>query len=259
MRALDDRTPAEAAQDADMRIRVLAAILLLETRFERVGDGNLNSIREELGLPAAEPIDPTGLDVRAIPFVRFWRLQPERLQDQDLLVLWRTAVGAKMTLAATAMAREIVGRESLQKHNDRVSALGMLAEAELDADRRLALIDEARSNAEANDESSAPWDLRELVERIRRGEVEEIQRLASHIVTAHRGEAGVEQKLFEILNAAGLVRPSGAPVGAAAGAPQGLAVPATAGSEPGKIWTPDQETESAQGGKKPGIWTPGMD
>ena len=123
----------------------------------------------------------------------------------------------------------------------------------------LRLIDEARQLAEANKQSSAPWDLMELAYRIQRSEGPAVLQLIQHIQTQHGREPGVAQALVQLLVQTGLVGPDGrlAIGGAAAAAPAApdspLVVPGAAG-EPGKLWTPDQP--QAGGEKKSALWLP---
>jgi tetratricopeptide (TPR) repeat protein len=258
-KALGGRPPAETAKDESLRIKTLAAILLLETAVDYTGPEGLNPLREELGLPVSEPIDPTGLDIFQIPLVRLWRVVPQQIDDEALIVLWRTALVMHLIVPSTALATEIVNRESFESSSHRPAALGMLATVTTDPDERLALLNRAREAAEARGDSSAPWDLRELVVQIQLGEGKEVQRLVTHVDTAHGNEPGVREKLLQILVESGLVQPPGR---AAAGPPPG-AVPGPPPAKPSGLWTPDQgaappATEDQQG-EKPAIWTPGMD
>jgi hypothetical protein len=68
--ALDHKTPAEVAGDPRYRVRLLAAILLLETRaMMRFAAKDLADLRDQLRLPQPEPIQP-GQDVIRMPVVR---------------------------------------------------------------------------------------------------------------------------------------------------------------------------------------------
>ena len=241
-KALDGKPPAEAAKDEGLQIKTLAAILLLETAIDFTGPDGLNPLREELGLPISEPIDPSGIDVYQIPLVRLWRLMPEKLDDEALIALWRTALIMHLMVASTAMAKEIVNRESFQGSPHRAAAFGDAGQChDRTSSERLALLNQAREAAEARGDSSAAWDLRELVVQIQLGEGSEVQRLVSHIDAAHGNEPGVREKLLEILVDSGLVQPPGR---AAAGPPPG-AVPGGPAAKPSGIWTPDQGTAAA--------------
>ncbi|MHC4403755.1 MAG: hypothetical protein ACYTG0_29205, partial [Planctomycetota bacterium] len=56
---LDGKSPEEAAGDAAYRVRLLAAVSVLEFWLEQLGSRfDLNRLREQLGLPVPEPIDP---------------------------------------------------------------------------------------------------------------------------------------------------------------------------------------------------------
>ena len=110
--------------------------------------------------------------------------------------------------------------------------------------------------AEANKQSSAPWDLMELAYRIERSEGPAVLQLIQHIQSQHAREPGVGQALVQLLVQTGLVGPDGrlAIGGAAPGAPASPLVVPGAATEPGKLWTPDQPQPGGE--KKSALWLP---
>ena len=256
--ALGGSTPAEAAQDESQQSKVLAAILLMEmSADEGVDQIDFNQLRARLGLPTADPIDPTDIDVARLPLVRLARLQVEKLADDVLVDESRRAAMAGARSAIRSLAGEVVSRPSLDDQVDKAEAYGILAELEPDTDRALALIEKARQSEQAAGRSPARWLLAELAMRIERGDLSEAQQLITEIRTKHFQEEGVAQGLLQILQAAGVVGPDGTPVGPPPEETSGIVVPDGESGASGEIWTPDAERSGK--GDKPAIWTPGMD
>ena len=128
----------------------------------------------------------------------------------------------------------------------KLSAYRLLVRYATNSDEALRLIDEARKLAEANKQSSAPWDLMELSFRIQRGEAPAVMQLIDHLQRQHGREPGVAQALVQLLVQTGLVGPDGRlNIGAA---------PAAATADTGKLWTPD--APQAGGEKKSSLWLP---
>jgi hypothetical protein len=253
--ALDGKTPAEAAEDERLRIRTLAAILLLDKGTNRDGESALNQLRSQLGLPVAEPIDPTGLELDRLPLARFPRLMVDKLSDDDVMRQFSRALAAGVLDAARTLAQEVVQRDDrLPNTQAKSNAFGLMADRATESDQQLALIERGRQITAASGKSSAQWDVRELALRIDRGEAHGAQKLLQHIASEHSEEPGVKESVANILLAAGLIRPDGTPVGPRPSAePSRIIVPGAAGGQPGGIWTPDKGED---GGEKRKIWTP---
>jgi hypothetical protein len=253
------RTARQAAADPAERIKVLAAILLLELATEQVTeDVDFNQLRRSLGLPAQETIDPTSISLNELPLVRFSRIDPKRLSDDALLDLYRRADHYRHVAALRKLAPEVVARPSLADKIDKAEVYGVLAQIEPDTERALGYLDQARKAAEAAKASTAPWDLAELAMRIARGDIADADRLLNHIRNDHIREPGVAQALYQILMEAGIIGPDGKPaMPAPAREAAGIVVPGGAASEAGKIWTPGGDQPA--GGKKSALWTPDMD
>lgn len=251
------KSPSQVAGDPSQRIKLLAAILLLELATDRVApDFDFNQLRRKLGCPEQEPIDPAKVPLAALPLVRLGRVEVEKLTDEQLIDLYRRADHYRDIAALRKLAQEVIARPTLDGKLDKAEVYGLMAQIEPDAAKAFGYLDRAREVAESTSKSTAPWDLAELAMRIARGDVAEADRLLHHIRDQHVREPGVAQALFEILADAGIIGPDGKPVAPAA-APQetsGLVVPgAASSSEPGKIWTPESDQPS---GKKSSLWTP---
>lgn len=256
---LGGRSPSQVAADPAEKVKLLAAILLLQLSTDQLTSSfDFDELRRKLGLPTPETVDPTGINLAELPLVRMARVDVKKLTDDGLIDLYRRAEHYRNLAAMRTLAQEIIARGSLDAKIDKSEIYGALAQVEPDSAAAMGYLDRAREIAEANKKSTAPWDLTELAMRIARGEVTEADQLLHHIRDQHIREPGVAQALMQILVDAGIVRPDGRPV-----APQqreaapGIVVPGGAAAEPGKIWTPGSDEPSS--GKKSALWTPGME
>jgi len=254
---LGGRTPEEAAGDPSQKIPLLAAILVLELSVSDAAlDDCYDALRKRLGLPAAEPIDPTGTSIEDVRLARLARLQLDKLSDDDLLVAYRHAMFSSAKRAARKIALEIIRRPSLDEKLDKSDAYEALAELEDDARQALVYLDRSREMARAKGKSCVRADLAELTMRLERGEAEAFARVLQHVQAEHGREPGVSRVLVQILTEAGLIGPDGRPAASRQQAEAPAIVVPGAAAEPGKIWTPGSE---APQGKKSALWTPGMD
>ena len=253
---LGGKSVKETARDPDGQIAALAAILLTEqSDTVEISRLDLNALREQLGLPTADLLDPTGWKAEQVSLARVPRLLVERLSDEALLQLYRRAAMTGARSAVRILASEVVVRESLKDKVDRAEAYGLLARCAIDPNEELRLVQHARDAAIEVGDSPAEWLLTLLTLHIERGDGPEVQQLVGEIQTNHFEEKGVPEALLQILYAAGIVDPRGAPLSPQQpqGQQSGVAIPDQEPSS-GKIWTPDDD--SAAPGKKSAIWTP---
>lgn len=266
-KALGGKTPAAAAADPQQRVRVLAAILLIETTAGNslVDEFDYNALRRQLALPEAGLVDPTPFPRGEVPLVRLARVELGKLDDEALANELERSRHFANQRALRWLAPEIVRRPSLQDGEVKAYAYGVLAQVEPDLAKARGYLEEARKAAQAAGRSTAAWDLAELRLLIGRGEqTSDAMALMQHIHRDHLREPGVAQALYQLLYEAGVIDEAGMPIGApgaaaAAPAPAGLVVPGAAAAAPAaggsKIWTPGSEP-AAGGGKKSAIWTP---
>jgi tetratricopeptide (TPR) repeat protein len=253
-KALGGRTPAEASKDARLHIRTLASLMLLEMSLDRAMDGTADELRRQLGLPAAEPIDPAGEALGHVPLVRLHRLRLETLTDDELVAQFRRASAFMAVDAARRFAQGIVKRDTVRDPSHLEMAYALLADTEPRSEERLALVAKGRQASRSLRTSSAPWDLRELSTLLERNAWDSAQQVLEHLEANHRREPGVEEQLVRILTTFGIDRYR---LQAAASRTR-IAVPAGAAAEPGRIWTPDEE-RGRPSGEGPGIWLPGQE
>jgi hypothetical protein len=256
---LDGKTPREAAGQQAYRVKVLAAILVLEHWLEAIGGRiDLNRLRSQLGLPTLEPIDPQQVDVKQLPLVRLSRLVVDKLSDEALLSAYHRVMAFNARMMMEQFARAIVQRPSMAGKEEQLHALMILARTVEDTDKALQYVDQGRQKSEAAGQSSASWDLLELSFRFQRAEGHEALRLIQHLQRQHIREPGVAEALTDLLVNVGVLRPDGtmAIPSAPPPEPSGIVLPDASGTKPGELWTPDSQTPQ---GEKPKLWMPGME
>jgi hypothetical protein len=256
--ALQGKTAEEAAGDAELRIPLLASVLVLEQGSNSDRDAeSISELRGKLGLPTPERIEPAGAAMNGLPLVRVGRLNLAAVSDDDLSILYRRAILVGAQAAILHIAREAVGRPSIADKIPPADAYQRMIAAERDPQQALALIDEARQHTQAAGKSVAAWDLAELELYIRSNNVEEAKNLLASIERDYRDDPQVAAALYQLLYETGVIPDQGAapahrhshahePAPALAGA---------AAEEPaaGKIWTPDSDRPT---GGKSALWTP---
>jgi hypothetical protein len=259
---LGGKTPREAAGDEGGRIKLLAAIMVLDFWLDQSGARfDTNRLRAELGLPTLETIDATETPITGLPLVRLARVDVANISDDDVLSGYRRAVSFGAQAAVERLGRELVGRESLAGREERLQAYRLLARMTNDPEEAISLIDAGRQATVEKGGSCANWDLLELSLRFERMESAEISRLMAHIESQHAREPGVIDALTQMLMQMGVLRPDGTPAmppGTSPAEEPAIVVPGGQPEESGKIWTPDGSTGDSEG-EKPKLWTPGMD
>jgi hypothetical protein len=253
---LGGRSPREVSGDESYRVRLLAAILVLEHWRERLpGELDFNELRARLGLPVLGPIDPRQQPAADVPVLRLQRLEVEGLSDEELISAYYRSGAFAIRPALRKFAQAIISRPSLAGRDEQHHAYATLARTEEDISRALEYIEQGRRAAEAKKRSSASWDLMELSLRFAQHNGAEAMRLIEHLQRHHLEEPGVGEALTRMLMDVGLLRPDGTPaIGPGSGEPA-MAAAEEAAAEPGRLWTPDSAEPGRGGGGK--LWTPG--
>jgi tetratricopeptide (TPR) repeat protein len=252
--ALGGKTAVEAASDPELRIPLLANVLILEQGGNSDRDvESVAELRGELNLPQPEPIDPAGGSVSALPLVRIPRLKVENVSDDDLVMLYRRSILVGAQAATLKLAREAVARPSLADRIPPADAYQRMVAAERDPDKALVLINAAREHSKSIGQSTATWDLAELALHITTGAVDEAKDLLARIQRDHRDDPEVAAALYQLLYETGVIGDE--QVGRPHTHAREMAPAAAAAAEPaaGKIWTPDSDRPT---GGKSALWTP---
>jgi hypothetical protein len=159
------RTPEEVSQDASLKRKLAASVLLLELEdTDPAADEICDELRRRLDLPVPESIDPTGADLSALRLARFARLQIEKLSDQQLGQAFNRAAAAQYETALRRMSQEIVRRENLSPEL-KLTAYQYLARFEEETEKAEQHMAAARKLAARLQRATSPRDL-ELSARI---------------------------------------------------------------------------------------------
>ncbi len=144
--ALRGKTPLEAAGDPELRIQLMASVLVLEQGSNSDRDSAaLAELRRKLNLPQPDLIEPGGQIMSALPLVRVPRLNVEALSDDDLIILYRRSILVGAQAATLRLAGEAVRRPSLADRIPAADAYQRMIAVERDPNRALALIHAART------------------------------------------------------------------------------------------------------------------
>jgi tetratricopeptide (TPR) repeat protein len=250
--ALGGKTPRDAAQDPALRIPVLASILLLELNLDRrFQPDDFNTLREQLGLPRSERIDPANVDVLKMPILRLLRLHVSQLTDDQLMSATQRSIIKHLRPAMYELASAVLSRPSLESRINKDGLFNTVFKCAPDSAAALHWAEVACRSAEAAGASPAQWLIAKLSVHIARGEPEEAGQVLQLLKNRHLKEPGVAQSLAQVLAGYGLLRN-----GASAADPAAAAAPAEA-AEAKKIWTPDSASAPASSAKSK-LWVPGM-
>jgi hypothetical protein len=253
--ALRGKSAWEAAADSELRIELMANVLILEQGGNSDRDADsIAELRRELKLPQPETIEPGGQPMSGLPLVRVSRLNVAAVSDDDLVMLYRRSILVGAQAATLRLAREAVTRPSLADRIPPADAYQRMIAAERDPDRALVLIHAAREHSQAAGQSTATWDLAELELHITTGAVDEAKDLLGRIERDHRDDPQVTAALYQLLYETGVIADD-QPAHAHAHTPEMAPAAAATAAEPAasRIWTPDSDRPS--GGKSP-LWTP---
>jgi hypothetical protein len=247
---LGGRSPRDAATDPALRVRVLAAILVVEHWASRMaGEVDFNELRARLGLPEQGLIDAKQTPIESLSSIRLARLDVETLSDEDLTKAYDQASAFAVLPAVRNFAKAIIERPSLEDADERLFAYAALARAEDDLNLAIEYVAEDRRHAESKKIGHTSWDLMELSFRFAQRNGAEAMRLVEHIQSRHIEEPGVGEALARMLLSVGLIRPDGSPTIE----PEAEAMADAALDEPAGLWTPESAQPAAGGGK---LWTP---
>jgi hypothetical protein len=251
--ALAGLSPRDAAAKPELRIPLLASVLTLEQAAVDQSEQQLfDDLRQALGLPVLQTIDPATVDWERIPLVRLARLDWEKVPDDRLMQVFNRAAMSGAALATLAAAQQIVARDALVDGVD--AAYRQLVRSEPDPDRALVWVGKAKEKARQLGKPLGEWALLQLEVQIERGDPLGVQSALDEIRKNHLNEPGVADATYQLLYTAGLLVPrSPAGAGPAVGRSP-LETPAAA-ADPGRIWTPGQSAPQPAGAK-PAIWTP---
>jgi tetratricopeptide (TPR) repeat protein len=248
--ALNGLSPRDAANRAELKIPLLASVLIVEqAAADPEEQAMFQQLREQLGLPKAETVDPSSVDWERIPITRLPRLDLAKVPEDRLMQLFNRASMTGAAVASLSLANELVRRNT--PGVDLAPVFRQLIRSEPDPDKALRWVDQADQWSAASQKPGGEWALLKLEVQIERGDAMGVQETLNDIRAKHLNEPGIAEATYRLLYTAGLLTPRGLPTG---GGP--LEAPAAA---PSKLWTPDQAMPAAPtppNGGTSAIWTP---
>lgn len=256
----EGRTARQAVADEKGRLRVAAAVLLLELIGEQMRwKLDFDELRENLGLPRNEPIDPATVDLAALPVIRITRLPVDKLSDEQLLTAFRRALSVYHQAALAVLSREAIRRESLADKLDPLAPHQLLAEMAEDPKEAISHLHAIRDLLIKRGQSPAQALLQELRVRLATGEgLEECDRILNTLRSNHLNEPGVAQQIYQLLLEIGAISPDGRPAAPLRDRDEATVSEAAAAPAPSGLWTPGCPTTPPTT-QKPNLWTPDID
>lgn len=239
--ALGGKSPQEVVGDAAVRIPLLASALIIEQAAVEPSELELfDKLRERLGLPSHDKIDPETVDIDQVSIVRIPYLELSKLTDAQLNKLLQRATMHGANLATLVVAGELVSRPNHDPGTDLTSSFRQLVQMEPDLAKAQEWISRARQWSKSKNRSVAEWALMDLEVAIQRGDSAHAQKVLDEIRSEHINEPGIAEATYRLLYAAGLISPR-----AGHNAPTQLAMPVN-------------RTDSSQSPtSRSGLWTPG--
>ena len=262
--SLDGKSPQEVQGDPKYRVRLLAAVLLLELHGQQSRWGfDYDQLRQRLEQPTTQRITPASGGWSELPLCRYWRIDAANLSSPELAELFQYSAMMQAQAAVRNLGEQLVERDDLGDEISVENVYGVLTRAARDSDESLDLLEKAKAAAVAAGQSPARWLLAQLSIQIEAGDGDKAQATMQQLQSKHSREPGVMQSLMNLLAQYGLIEPGGAPAG-----PSPAAVPAAAATsvEEGGVWTPsgapaavETAEQPAAEEKKSELWLPGMD
>lgn len=261
--ALDGLTPEAAAADPKYRVRLLAAILVLEGHWETLNKGvdfDFNRLRSKLGLPMLEPIQfvPTGEELlERFPMTRLHRVNPEPIADDDLLRLLNYASVWGGRRAMLWGARAVLQPSRKLTDDLRLACLRMVVDLTVQADEAFQAIEQAKQCCGRLGQPHSAWHWAEAQWQHRTGQHRKVQQVVAHVLEHHQQE----ESALELLGwayATGYIDDDGQMLPLERESEQDqaglLVVPGAPDGKPGGLWLP--EGQQAEAGQRR-LWVPG--
>jgi hypothetical protein len=273
---LNNKSPVEASQVAELKRSLRAAVLLAEYECEMYRfDSDIDELRERLGLDREPTLDGPDLDVGHLPLGRLRQVQAETLSTPRLRGLWERARRFSLPTATKRAAETLVRRPADRDQFDHTAVFRSLIDSALQRFDGAAATDSVaharRFDAEAGIQPPRPtWELSEWLISFRFDEIQVWGPQLARLMTRHPEDRDFMNELTSLLLAVGLLRLVRDPssnrllmdgrmlegILATYGAASRGAVDLTpvAEGQPGKLWTPDA-------GRAPGpasMWSPGQ-
>lgn len=249
-------SPEEAAKNEVNRVKVGASVLTLDVTCNRMGyDPDLADIRSKLGIPAPAPLDlPEDMSVTAVPLLRFFRLQPESLTDDQVVEYTnRVSLVRHMFLLERGIEELIKRPGAVETVTPMRAHLVRASVARENNDLHLASECYAAARDSVSDDPDAfrtklELDIRELSCRLDDPKDPELPAMLSAIREKYFVKIPeIEEVIREELTNSGCLHLL-----------EQLPTAAPAAESSGGLWTPDAD-KPAESGEKSKLWIPGQD
>lgn len=251
---LGGKSPREAAGSEELRIPLMASVLILEQGSNSdLYRTDIAELRSSLGLAQPSAIDGASAGVSELPLVRVPRLTMSSVSDNDLKLLYRRAILASARVAIQLLAQEVIRRPSLEGEISFQEAYRRLIATAADSTQALGFIEEARRYSEGYGQSTAPWDVAELELHISNGDSQGAHASLERIQQKFGHDQDVMSAVLRLLHAARAFSPEAA---LAPGVDDEFSTaPSGPASSPDdrRIWTPESDRPA---GQKSALWTP---
>lgn len=251
-RFLDGKTPIEAAAHPQMRLRLQAAILQMETVNAGQSKFDYNELRGQLGLATLDKIDPEGVNILHLPAWRLARLDFDKLSDDQLLIAFQRAVYYADGSSLAPLGEAVLARQTAAGTIDPREVYELLIQLVSDPVQSADFAVRAQEYSKSKGESPARYLLMELQARVAAGDGQRAQQIVQTVSSRHASEPGISQALMQILVNMGVISPDGR-----MRAPDGRPAPSMAAAGPGGEAAAAPAAPQAE--KKSGLWLPGMD
>ncbi|MGL4594174.1 MAG: tetratricopeptide repeat protein [Thermoguttaceae bacterium] len=267
---LDNRTPSEASSDPNYRIRILAAIQLIEHWInEEAGINFSNALRTRLGLPTRDTIEiPEGSDEEKLqildqhPVWRWFRFDVSKLPTSALVEGIQIVAIMREPRSLSRFAKELLDRPITEMPPEArslaFSSLIGIARGLGNSEEALEWIQKAKHEAAQTGSIDAEWCLHEIPLRLGLNQIEEAHNVIQDIVTRYKDNQQVMMLLQQMFVQLGLLNPDGTPtLQVQQSAARTRTMNEIDGESHNKIWTPEGSDAPASG-KTSALWTPDM-
>lgn len=256
--ALDGKSPAAVAADSQFRVRLTAAVYVLDALSERLnGIVDLEAILSRLGLKPLAPISPTTAEpLSSLSPMQLQRLPIAELSDAQLVNVYRRAAVIGHRRFATRVLKEVVARPHCleQIGADRVfEGLLEIAHQESRHADAIGWAQKAREHAARspqNFERLCKWTMMEFLLRSENPDDAELPNLYRTLHDYYAPKVPEVARMLEQFAAANADELSWL-------RSADLLVGSGAAPTSGGLWTPTGSSEPAAGSKK--LWLPGQE
>lgn len=246
--ALGGMTPEEASVDFEARIKLDACLLIIESNLQcRDHNATLNNVRELLSLNPIEMLDPGNIDLNQVPDIRLARFDVTKLSTQQLGDVYQRCYFVGFRRGFLQAAEEIITRDEKPEHVNMSDVYAAVLESQDSIEKRLEIVELAKTEVTALGESPAVWLLREIPLRLINQEAQTASDLIRKLETDHINEPGIAEQLYSLLVQMGVMNPDGT---------RATSPGRTGGPSEGGIWTPGSDSNVEGNSEGPGLWIP---